>query len=349
MNATTRIRVADPDRRQDLGRYLTITATNGTRSPRRMIISTAGTGARQFLVSYVGEAAVWKTTYRLVFPSAGDRGPLLQGWAVVDNVSAADWTDVELSLVAGAPQAFRQALSLPLFVARPTVALGTGTALVPETHGAGLVTGTARVTGVARDASGAALPGVSVELLDGERAVANGVTDGNGRFSIGGVAAGAYTLQATLPGFTTARLEAVPLDPSRITQRDVQLTVGALTESITVTASQPRRSNAVSPRTRLRRRRGWWHRRRNRRRRRGRRRRRPAAVAGGHRTGGARPGRGRQRRRSRRAVRIQAVRSRHHPPQSIGAGAHPSVAGHRRTRQPLERPVWACARGGRCG
>jgi len=249
VNATTRIRVADPDRRQDLGRYLTITATNGTRSPRRMIISTAGTGARQFLVSYVGEAAVWKTTYRLVFPSAGDRAPLLQGWAVVDNVSAADWTDVELSLVAGAPQAFRQALSLPLFVARPTVALGTGTALVPETHGAGLVTGTARVTGVARDASGAVLPGVSVELLDGERAVAKGVTDGNGRYAIGGVAAGAYTLQATLPGFMTARLEAVPLDPSRITQRDVQLTVGALTETVTVTASQPRRSNA-SPRTR---------------------------------------------------------------------------------------------------
>ena len=100
--------------------------------------------------------------------------PLLQGWAVVDNVSAADWTDVELSLVAGAPQAFRQALSLPLFVARPTVALGNGTALVPETHGAGLVTGTPRVTGVARDASGAALPGVSVELLDGERTVAKG-------------------------------------------------------------------------------------------------------------------------------------------------------------------------------
>ena len=174
VNANTRIRVADPDRRQDLGRYLTITATNGTRSPRRMLISTAGTGARQFLVSYVGEAAVWKTTYRLVFPTAADRAPLLQGWAVVDNVSATDWTDVELSLVAGAPQAFRQTLSLPLFAGAPTVALATGTALVPETHGAALVNGTARITGIARDAAGATLPGVSVELLDGDRTVAHG-------------------------------------------------------------------------------------------------------------------------------------------------------------------------------
>jgi len=56
VTANSRIRVADPDRRQDLGRYLTITATNGTRSPRRMLISTAGIGTRQFLVSYVGEA-----------------------------------------------------------------------------------------------------------------------------------------------------------------------------------------------------------------------------------------------------------------------------------------------------
>ena len=250
VTTASRIRVADPDRRQDLGRYLTITATNGTRSPRRMLISTAGTGSRQFLVSYVGEAAVWKTTYRLVFPSAGARSPLLHGWAGVDNVSAADWTDVELSLVAGAPQAFRQTLSLPLFVERPSVALSTGMPLAPETHGASLVTGTARVTGIARDASGAVLPGVSVELLDGDRTVATGITDGSGRYSIGGVAAGAYTLQATLPGFMAARHDGVPLDPSRITQRDVQLSVGALTETITVAGSQPRRSNAASPRTR---------------------------------------------------------------------------------------------------
>jgi hypothetical protein len=243
VNANTRIRVADANRRQDLGRYLDITATNGTRSPRRMVISTSGSGARQFLVSYVSEAAVWKTTYRLVFPTAGDRAPLLQGWAVVDNVSASDWTDVELSLVAGAPQAFKQALSQPLFAARPSVAVGTGTALVPETHAAALLVGTARITGIARDVSGAALPGVSVDLLDDENRVATSVTDAAGRYLIAGVPGAEYTLQATLPGFTTVRLD-VALSANRVIQRNLELSVGSLAETITVGASQLRRSNS---------------------------------------------------------------------------------------------------------
>ena len=150
--------------------------------------------------------------------------------------------------MAGAPQVFKQTLSLPLFAERPTVALAAGAVLVPETHGAALGNGTARITGIARDASGAVLPGVSVELLDGDRAIGTGVTDGGGRYSIGGVAAGDYTLQATLPGFTTARLERVALAPFTLAQRDVQMNVGALTETITVAASQPRGFNAATAR-----------------------------------------------------------------------------------------------------
>ena len=231
VTANSRIRVADPDRRQELGRYLSITASNGARSPRRMVISTAGTGSRQFLVSYVGEAAVWKTTYRLIFP-AGGRAPLLQGWAVVDNVSGADWTDVELSLVAGAPQAFRQALSLPVFANRPTVGVATNAPLVPGTH-AGALVGGVRVTGVARDASGAVLPGVTVALLEGGRQVAGATTDMSGRYSISGVPDAAYTLQATLPGFTTMRADVV-LSSNQLVTRDVQLSVGSLAETITI-------------------------------------------------------------------------------------------------------------------
>jgi hypothetical protein len=123
------------------------------------------------------------------------------------------------------------------------VAVGTGTALVPETHAAALVVGTARITGIARDASGAALPGVSVELLDDDRQVATSVTDAAGRYSIAGVPGAEYTLQATLPGFTTVRLD-VALNSTRVIQRDVELSVGSVAETITVGASQPRRSNA---------------------------------------------------------------------------------------------------------
>ena len=70
-----------------------------------MTISTTGTGARDLLISYVSEVPVWKATYRLVLPSATEtRRPLLQGWAIVDNTVGEDWDNVQLSLVAGAPQ-----------------------------------------------------------------------------------------------------------------------------------------------------------------------------------------------------------------------------------------------------
>jgi hypothetical protein len=39
----------------------------------------------------------------------------MQGWAVVDNTVGADWENVQLSLVAGAPQSFIQPLSQPIY------------------------------------------------------------------------------------------------------------------------------------------------------------------------------------------------------------------------------------------
>jgi hypothetical protein len=71
-----------------------------------------------------------------------------QGWAIVDNVNAADWDDVELSLVAGAPQTFKQPLSMPLFVTRPTVPLMTTSGLVPQTHAGAMSTGAGSGSGL---------------------------------------------------------------------------------------------------------------------------------------------------------------------------------------------------------
>ena len=45
----------------------------------------------------------------------------MQGWAVVDNTIGEDWKDVQLSLVAGAPESFVQNISQPMYVRRPDV------------------------------------------------------------------------------------------------------------------------------------------------------------------------------------------------------------------------------------
>lgn len=97
-----------------------------------MTISTAGDGERDLLVSYVSEVPVWKSTYRIVIPNEGK--PLLQGWAVVDNTVGEDWKNVELSLVAGAPQSFVQELSQPYYTRRPVVPLPENAMLTPQTH-----------------------------------------------------------------------------------------------------------------------------------------------------------------------------------------------------------------------
>ena len=209
------------------------------RSPRRVVLSTAGSGTRQVLVSYVGEAAVWKTTYRLVFPSSTNREPLLQGWAVVDNVSAADWDNVELSLVAGAPQTFRQPLSAPLFTTRPVVPLGASAGLAPQTHAAALMQAPGAVTGFVRDSRGGALPGVTVTAVAFNRVtVGIAVTDNAGRYRIDGLPAGAIDLHVQLTGFTT-ETPRLSVPSGGTLERDFVLSIGSLNETVTVMGASP--------------------------------------------------------------------------------------------------------------
>src|SRR5512132_2890974 len=71
----------------------------------------------------------------------------------------------------------------------------------------------ASITGVVTDASGAVLPGVTVEasspaLIEKARSV---VTDGSGQYRIVTLPPGTYTLTFTLSGFSTVRREGVAL------------------------------------------------------------------------------------------------------------------------------------------
>ena len=71
----------------------------------------------------------------------------------------------------------------------------------------------ASIAGTVRDASGAVLPGVTVEasspvLIEKLRVV---VTDGNGQFTITDLRPGSYALVFTLVGFNTLRREGIEL------------------------------------------------------------------------------------------------------------------------------------------
>jgi hypothetical protein len=113
----TSVRIAERELTDEVGRYLSLVGSSRARDVRRMSFAATGTGDRDIFVSYISEVPVWKSTYRLLFAEnekAGDK-PLLQGWAIVDNTIGEDWKDVQLSLVAGAPQSFIQEISQPFY------------------------------------------------------------------------------------------------------------------------------------------------------------------------------------------------------------------------------------------
>jgi len=99
----------------------------------------------------------------------------------------------------------------------------------------------ASITGQVRDASGAVLPGVTVEaaspaLIEKVRVV---VSDDQGQYRIVDLRPGVYTITFTLPGFSTFVRDGVELTTGFTANVDVQLRVGSVEETITVTGEAP--------------------------------------------------------------------------------------------------------------
>jgi hypothetical protein len=97
------------------------------------------------------------------------------------------------------------------------------------------------LTGTVRDASGAILPGVTVEasspaLTEKVRSV---VSDGAGVYRIIDLLPGTYSLTFTLPGFSTVRREGIQLGGTAVLTIPAELRVGGLQETITVTGETP--------------------------------------------------------------------------------------------------------------
>ncbi|HYI03002.1 hypothetical protein [Hyalangium sp.] len=115
--------------RKDLEFYLATVLSSYKKDSKRMSILTAGEGERELYVSYVVEAPVWKTSYRILLEE--NEKPLLQGWALVDNTGDEDWVDVDLALIAGLPVSFVHDLYSPRYMKRPIVEVRTEAAAAP--------------------------------------------------------------------------------------------------------------------------------------------------------------------------------------------------------------------------
>jgi len=112
--------------------------------------------------------------------------------------------------------------------------------LLPTIAGAQAVT-TGSIAGLVRDASGAVLPGVTVEASSPVliEKVRTAVTDGEGRYNLVDLRPGTYTVTFALTGFSTVRREGIALSAGFAATVNADLRVGALEETITVTGASP--------------------------------------------------------------------------------------------------------------
>jgi hypothetical protein len=99
----------------------------------------------------------------------------------------------------------------------------------------------ATITGVVKDASGAVLPGVTVEASSPAliEKVRTAVSDASGQYRIVDLRPGTYAVTFTLPGFTTTRREGIELTGTFVAAVNVEMRVGALQETVTVTGEAP--------------------------------------------------------------------------------------------------------------
>ncbi|HEY1909477.1 MAG TPA: TonB-dependent receptor [Vicinamibacterales bacterium] len=97
------------------------------------------------------------------------------------------------------------------------------------------------IAGVVKDATGAVMPGVTVEasspaLIEKVRSV---VTDGQGLFKIVDLRPGVYAVTFALPGFNTVKRDAIELPSNFTATVNAELRVGALEETVTVSGASP--------------------------------------------------------------------------------------------------------------
>jgi hypothetical protein len=97
------------------------------------------------------------------------------------------------------------------------------------------------IAGVVRDATGAVLPGVTVEAASPAliEKVRTSVTDGEGQYKIIDLRPGTYAITFGLPGFSSVKREGIELSAGFTATVNAEMRVGTVEETVTVSGSSP--------------------------------------------------------------------------------------------------------------
>ena len=99
----------------------------------------------------------------------------------------------------------------------------------------------ATISGLVKDASGAVLPGVTVDASSPAliEKVRTAVTDGTGQYAIENLRPGLYSVRFTLPGFAAVQRDGVELSGTFTARINADLRVGGIEETVKVTGETP--------------------------------------------------------------------------------------------------------------
>ncbi|MCH8268140.1 MAG: hypothetical protein IH846_11525 [Acidobacteria bacterium] len=134
--AAASIRFTEASLQTQFRDYLAALVGARSKEKRSVYIDSTGSATRQIVADYMIPMPVWKSSYRLIFDQGGDSGdPTLEGWAIVDNTTGEDWTNVSLALVSGRPISFVSRLYEPRYIQRPVAELPGEMAQAPVIYG----------------------------------------------------------------------------------------------------------------------------------------------------------------------------------------------------------------------
>lgn len=108
-------------------------------------------------------------------------------------------------------------------------------------------TSNSTIAGVVKDTSGGVLPGVVIEatspvLIEGTRSA---VTDERGEYRILELRPGTYSVTFSLAGFNTLKRDGLRLPPTFTATLNVELSLGAMEEMVTVSGGARSRTVCV--------------------------------------------------------------------------------------------------------
>jgi hypothetical protein len=140
--------IRDEKIKKEMGQALAALVQARDQSKKTVTIHFDGAGTRAVGMGYLVETPIWKPTYRLLLPDPTSKSPAeLQAWAIVENQTDNDWSNVTLSLVGGRPISYIELLYQPLYVARPVVQPSIVGNIVPQTYDNGITPDNAAALG----------------------------------------------------------------------------------------------------------------------------------------------------------------------------------------------------------